>query len=210
MLDPPGKGKGHGTSLRTKARLDGTVLAAPQKKVDPALPQATVSGTPVMPDTPIRLSPSSDNPGSMTLTRTDEAAAIFNGGYSCSQAVCAAFAGDFDIDRDVALKLSCGLGGGMAHTGNTCGAVTGALMVIGMKYGRTEIDDLRGKEKTYAVANEFITEFLRRNHSVNCTDLIGCNLSDPKELAAAREKDLFHTKCSFLVRDAGEILEKIL
>jgi len=196
--------------LRTKARLDGTVLAAPQKKVDPALPQATVSGTPVMPDTPIRLSPSSDNPGSMTLTRTDEAAAIFNGGYSCSQAVCAAFAGDFDIDRDVALKLSCGLGGGMAHTGNTCGAVTGALMVIGMKYGRTEIDDLRGKEKTYAVANEFITEFLRRNHSVNCTDLIGCNLSDPKELAAAREKDLFHTKCSFLVRDAGEILEKIL
>ena len=159
---------------------------------------------------PHTLSVPNDNPGSMTLTRADEAAAIFKSGYSCSQAVCAAFAEDFGIDRDTALRLSCGLGGGMAHTGNTCGAVTGALMVIGMKYGRTEVDDLRGKEKTYAVANEFVTEFLRRNHTVNCTELIGCNLSDPKELAAAREKDLFHTKCSLLVRDAGEILEKIL
>ncbi len=159
---------------------------------------------------PHTLSVPNDNPGSMTLTRADEAAAIFTEGYSCSQAVCAAFAGDFGIGRDAALKLSCGLGGGMAHTGNTCGAVTGALMVIGMKYGRTDVDDLAAKEKTYAVANAFVAEFLRRNHSVNCTDLIGCNLSDPKELAAAREKDLFHTKCSLLVRDAGEILEKIL
>ena len=146
----------------------------------------------------------------MTLTRADDAAACFTGGLSCSQAVCAAFAEDFGIDRDTALRLSCGLGGGMAHTGNTCGAVTGALMVIGMKYGRTKVDDLAAKEKTYAVANEFITEFLRRNHSVSCTDLIGHNLSDPKELAIARKDDLFHTKCTRFVRDAGEILEKIL
>lgn len=146
----------------------------------------------------------------MTLTRADDAAAIFTEGYSCSQAVCAAFAEDFGIDRDTALRLSCGLGGGMAHSGNTCGAVTGALMVIGMKYGRTEVDNLAAKEKTYAVANEFITEFLRRNHAVSCTDLLGHNLSDPKELAIAREKDLFCTKCTLLVRDAGEILEKIL
>jgi C_GCAxxG_C_C family probable redox protein len=146
----------------------------------------------------------------MTLTRADDAAAIFTEGYSCSQSVCAAFAEDFGIDRDTALRLSCGLGGGMAHTGNACGAVTGALMVIGMKYGRTEVDDLEAKKKTYAVANEFITEFLRRNHSVSCTDLIGHNLSDPKELAVAREKDLFKTKCTRYVHDAGEILEKIL
>ncbi|MGD0535173.1 MAG: C-GCAxxG-C-C family protein [Methanoregula sp.] len=146
----------------------------------------------------------------MTLTRADDAAAIFTEGYSCSQAVCAAFAEDFGIDRDTALRLSCGLGGGMAHTGNTCGAVTGALMVIGMKYGRTAVDDLAAKEKTYAVANEFISEFLRRNHSVSCTDLIGHNLSDPKELAIARKDNLFHTKCPRFVRDAGEILEKIL
>jgi C_GCAxxG_C_C family probable redox protein len=98
----------------------------------------------------------------------------------------------------------------MAHTGNTCGAVSGALMVIGMKYGRTEIGDLAAKEKTYAVANAFITEFLRRNHSTGCTDLIGVDLSDPKKLAVARENALFRAKCTRFVRDAAEILEKWL
>lgn len=146
----------------------------------------------------------------MILTRADEAEAVFSEGFACSQAVCSAFAQDFGIDRDAALRLSCALGGGMAHTGNTCGAVTGALMVIGMKYGMTEADALEAKAKTYAVANEFITEFLRRNHSINCTDLLGHNLSDPKELAAAREQAIFRTKCPRYVHDAGEILEKLL
>ena len=146
----------------------------------------------------------------MTLTRADDAAATFTNGFSCSQAVCLAFAEDFGIDRETALKLSCALGGGMAHSGNTCGAVTGALMVIGMKYGRTRLDDLAAKDKTYEVANAFMTEFLRRNHSLNCTDLIGHNLSDPNALALAREKKLFHTKCAKFVRDAGEILENVL
>jgi len=146
----------------------------------------------------------------ITLTRADEAAANFTNGFSCSQAVCLAFADDFNIDSETALKLSCALGGGMAHSGNTCGAVTGALMVIGMKYGCTRLDDLEAKDKTYSVANAFITEFMNRNHSLNCTDLIGHNLSDPKALAIAREKKLFHTKCANFVRDAGEILEEVL
>jgi len=146
----------------------------------------------------------------MTLTRADEAEAIFNEGFACSQAVCSAFAQDFGIDRNAALRLSCALGGGMSHTGSTCGAVTGALMVIGMKYGMTEADTPEAKAKTYAVANEFITEFLRRNHSINCPDLLGHNISDPKELAAAREQALFRTKCTRYVHDAGEILEKLL
>jgi C_GCAxxG_C_C family probable redox protein len=146
----------------------------------------------------------------MTLTRADEAAAIFSEGYSCAQAVASAFAEDFGIEKEKALRLSCGFGGGMSHTGSTCGAVTGALMVIGMKYGMTDASDPGAKAKTYAVANEFITEFLRRNHTINCTDLLGHNLSDPKELALVKENNLFRVTCTRYVHDAGEILEKIL
>jgi C_GCAxxG_C_C family probable redox protein len=146
----------------------------------------------------------------MAPTRGDDAAALFRDGWSCSQAICCAFAKDFGIDEKTALRLSCGLGGGMSHTGNTCGAVSGALMVIGMKYGRTELDDLASKEKTYELAQQFIHEFRRRNHSVNCTELIGYDLSNPKQLADAREKKVFHTRCSKFVRDAGEILEILL
>jgi len=143
-------------------------------------------------------------------TKGDDAAGLFLSGWSCSQAVCGAFAEDFGIDERTALRLSCALGGGMGHTGNTCGAVTGALMVIGMKYGRTSLDDLAAKEKTYELSQQFMKEFRRRNHSVNCTDLIGHDLSDPNALAAARAKKLFHAKCAKYVCDAGDILESIL
>jgi len=146
----------------------------------------------------------------MAPTRGDDAAELFRNGWSCSQAVCSAFAKDFDIDEKTALRLSCGLGGGMGHTGNTCGAVSAALMVIGMKYGRTSLDDSASKEKTYEVAHRFIEEFRRRNGSVNCTELLGHDLSDPDELAAARKENVFKTTCPKFVRDAGEILETLL
>ena len=146
----------------------------------------------------------------MTLTRADDAEALFRSGFSCSQAVSLAFAEDFGIDRKTALKFSCAFGGGMAHSGNTCGVVTGALMVIGMKYGRARVDDLPAKDKTYAVTKAFMTEFLRCNHSLNCTELVGYNLSDPAHLAIAKEKGLFKTRCPALVRDAAEILENVL
>jgi C_GCAxxG_C_C family probable redox protein len=146
----------------------------------------------------------------MTITRGDDAEAIFNGGFSCAQAVCLAFADDYGIDRETALKLSCGLGGGMSHTDNVCGAVTGALMVIGMKYGRTRVDDLAAKEKTYEVAKEFVAEFFQRNHSLRCTELLGYNLANLRELGLAKEKGAFKAKCPLLVRSAAEILEEIL
>jgi len=146
----------------------------------------------------------------MTLTRADDAEAAFRSGFSCAQSVCLAFADDYGIDRETALKLSCALGGGMGHTDNLCGAMTGALLVIGMKYGRTHLDDLAAKEKTYEVTKEFITEFQRRNHSLRCTDLVGYNLSNPRELGLAREKGALKAKCPLLVRSAAEILEEIL
>ena len=79
-----------------------------------------------------------------------------------------------------------------------------------MKYGRTRLDDLAAKDKTYEVSNAFMTEFLRRNHSMNSTELIGHNLSDPNALALAQEKNLFHAKCIKFVQDAGEILKTVL
>ena len=66
------------------------------------------------------------------------------------------------------------------------------------------------KEKTYEKAQEFVREFRRRNESLSCTKLLGYDLSDPKQLAAAREAGAFKTKCPKFVRDAGEILETLL
>ena len=146
----------------------------------------------------------------ITLAHVDEAKALFKSGFSCSQAICAAFAEDYGIDRGMALKLSCGFGAGMARSGNTCGAVTVALMVIGMKYGRTMAVDVAARDRTYAVVQAFMAEFLRRYTSVNCTDLIGYNLKNPEEYEQARAENLFHTRCAQLVHDASQILESVL
>ena len=143
-------------------------------------------------------------------TKGDDSAGLFRDGWSCSQAVCGAFAEELGTDQKIAFRLSCALGGGMGHTGNTCGAVTGALMVIGMKYGRTSLEDLAAKDKTYELVQQFMKEFRHRNHSVNCTELIGHDLSNPNELEAARARKLFHAKCSKFVCDAGDILETLL
>ena len=98
----------------------------------------------------------------------------------------------------------------MGDRGEICGAVTGALMVIGLKYGKIEANDKEAREKTYELVREFVNEFRSCHGSLVCKELLGYDLSDPQEKEAARKKGLFDTLCSQLVRDATEILEKIL
>ena len=98
----------------------------------------------------------------------------------------------------------------MARTGGTCGAVTGALMVIGLKHAKTRKDDDDSREFAYALAQEFMDMFRERNGSLICRDILGADVSTPEGMRAVREKDLFRTVCPKFVRDAGELLEGIL
>lgn len=114
------------------------------------------------------------------------------------------------LERDLALKVAGAFGGGMARMGETCGAVTGALMVIGLKYGMTQAKDEAARDKTYKLAQEAMTRFKARHDSVVCRELLGYDLSKPKERKAAHDKGLFSTLCPELVRDAVEIVEQLL
>jgi C_GCAxxG_C_C family probable redox protein len=114
------------------------------------------------------------------------------------------------LDRETAFKVAGAFGAGMARSGETCGCVTGALMVIGLKYGKTRKDDDDSRERTYALAQEFMDAFQDRNRSLLCRELLGADVSTPEGIAAVREGDLFRTACPKFVKDAGEILEAIL
>ncbi len=94
--------------------------------------------------------------------------------------------------------------------GETCGVVTGSIMVIGLKSGWIKADDKEAKEKCYNLAREFMDRFKSRNSSVLCRDLIDCDISTPEGLKSAREKRLFIIVCPQFVQDAAEILEQIL
>jgi C_GCAxxG_C_C family probable redox protein len=144
------------------------------------------------------------------MTKADDAHRAFLKRFTCSAAVFSAFSGEMGLDPDTAKKIACGFGGGISHTGNICGAVSGAIMVIGLKYGKCVEGDDAATQKTRALVRQFLDAFIQKNGSVNCTELLGYNLNIPEEYAQARDEEIFVTKCPLLVRDAADNLEKIL
>jgi len=146
----------------------------------------------------------------MTSERADEAVAAFRRGLSCSQAIFSVYGKDLGVETETAEKIASAFGAGVARTGEICGAVSGALMVIGLTQRPEDIHDATSREQVYATARRFMEEFTARNESVHCTELVGYDLRDPKQFAEAREKKVFATRCSKLVKDAGEILDELL
>jgi C_GCAxxG_C_C family probable redox protein len=146
----------------------------------------------------------------MDRNRIDQAVACFGCGFSCSQAVFSAYAEELALDKETALKISGAFGGGMAGMADTCGAVTGALMVIGLKYGKTKVDDDEAKKRTYALAGEFVARFKARHSSIVCRELLGCDISTPEGKQSFEDNKLKDARCRKFVREAAEILEEIL
>ena len=144
------------------------------------------------------------------MSRVELAVSCFKEGFDCSQALLSTYSPQFGLDRETALKVADAFGGGMGHMGEICGAVTGAFMVIGLKHGRTKVEDEQAHEKTYSLVNEFANRFKSRNASIVCRELLGCDLSTPEGLNTAREKKLFTTLCPKYVQDAAEIAEELL
>ena len=141
------------------------------------------------------------------MTKADIAAKNFEAGYNCAQSVLLAFCEDLCIDEEEALKISCGFGGGMGGQGETCGAVSGAYMIIGLKYGRVKLEDKQAKEKTYLLIREFAEKFKKKNRYISCRELLGMDLlSEEKTVLSERKNKV----CPQMVRDAAEIVEEFL
>lgn len=139
-----------------------------------------------------------------------KAVAEMQRGFHCSQAVLSVFAEEYALERDLALKIASTLGGGMGYLGNTCGAVTGAYLVIGLIYGPTRPDDLQASAQAMRLVQVFDREFKTLHGTTVCRELINCDISSPAGLQKAREENIFTLKCLKYVADAVEILEKIL
>ena len=140
-------------------------------------------------------------------TPAERAVATFNQNYNCSQAVFSAFASQFGLDMDTALKLASPFGGGMARRGEICGAVSGALMALGLARGA---DKPSGKEKIYQLSKEFTLIFEGKHGTLLCRELLGCDISTQDGWQKAKEAGKFTSTCPLLVQDAAEIVQKIL
>jgi C_GCAxxG_C_C family probable redox protein len=131
----------------------------------------------------------------------------FAQGFNCSQAVFYAFASQLGIEDEAALKLASPFGGGVAHQGDVCGAVTGALLALGLARGNATLEN---KAETYRIAENFIERFQERHATILCRELIGHDISTPEGLQSAREQNVFASACPVFVKDAAELVAEFL
>jgi len=144
------------------------------------------------------------------MTRPEKAVQIFNDGYSCSQAVLAAYADDYGLDLDMALKISGPFGGGIGSSGDICGALSGAAMVLGLEYRGTEAGPTEAKKQTMSLVRQMLADFREKHGCIDCVDILGIDISNAEGAQEAREKGLFETRCPECVKDASELLETLL
>ena len=149
----------------------------------------------------------------MKTDRKEKALSLFMEGYNCSQSVFMAFADRFGIDEDTAKRISAGLGGGVGRQREVCGAVSGAVMVIGSIRAAESGDDSDGKKANYELVREFCDSFRERHGgTIICREMLKI-MADKKESATPDERNAeYYAKrpCAWAVYDAAEILEEMI
>lgn len=147
----------------------------------------------------------------MMTTHAEKAEAKFMEGYNCAQSVLFSFCDELGLTADRALKLSCGFGGGMGRQGEVCGAVSGGILVLGLKFGRGENDKRIEMDATYLKVREFMKRFSDRHGSCICRELLeGCDLATPDGQVYFKESEFFNLICRPCVRDAAAMIADII
>lgn len=143
------------------------------------------------------------------MTNAERAIDLFNSQFNCAQAVFAALGPAEGLSEHDCLRIAAPFGGGIGRLGETCGAVTGALMAIGLRHGAAAARNPEAKTALYERVRDFVTRFKARHGSIICRDLLGCDLSTPEGSQQAKARDTHHTVCSALVRTAAELASEV-
>jgi C_GCAxxG_C_C family probable redox protein len=137
---------------------------------------------------------------------SEKAANYFRQDYNCAQSVLLTMQEYYGIRRNRFIpRIATAFGGGIGRRGSLCGALTGAIMAIGLKRG-TNKTVLIEKEKAYEIALKFYDQFVEECGSPFCRELIGYDLTNPEELDRMRKSNVREEKCSHFVKKAVEIL----
>ena len=136
------------------------------------------------------------------MNYVEEAVQLFEDGYVCSQAVLAVFCEEFGLSREQAFKISMSFGGGM-RKGEVCGACTGAIMALGLRYGEN-------KSKSDEMCVKFLDSFKKENGSYICRDLLDCDIRTEEGIKYAIDNNLFKEICPKMVESATKITQELI
>lgn len=143
------------------------------------------------------------------MDRPEHAKELFLSGYNCAQSVLLSFANDLKFSKELAQKLAAGFGSGMGKQQETCGAVTGAIMVLGLLKGEEVNNNEELKASSYGAVKDLIRDFVAEYKSTKCRDLIGCDLNTPEGSARFNEENMMERICAPCVIKAVKILENL-
>jgi C_GCAxxG_C_C family probable redox protein len=143
------------------------------------------------------------------MERSEQASSLFLSGNNCAQSVVLSFADDLKFSKELALKMAAGFGGGMGKQQGTCGAVTGAIMVLGMFKGEQVNNNDELKSGTYAAVKELTQRFTETYKTTSCRELTGCDLNTPEGSEKFKEDKIMENVCAGCVEEAVRIVESI-
>jgi C_GCAxxG_C_C family probable redox protein len=143
------------------------------------------------------------------MTKNDIAIKEFRDGLNCAQSVLSAYTSDLKIDKNIALSISTGFGGGMGRLQGTCGAVTGAFMAISVFTCRKYEQLNDRKTRSMEMIQSFNEKFLNIHKSTDCRDLLGCNLRTPEGQEYFKIHNLKETVCEKCISNSVGILEEM-
>ncbi len=129
----------------------------------------------------------------------EKALSYFDQGFNCSESVLKSLVEAFSIKSDCVPKIATGFGGGYGKKGEVCGAISGAVMALGIKYGRESSKEKDKKEKLYGRVQDLIDAFTKKYNCTRCMDLLGCDMSTPEGKDKYKKEGLHQNKCAKLL-----------
>ncbi len=143
------------------------------------------------------------------MERSEHAKELFLEGNNCAQSVLLSFADEYGYSKELALKISAGFGGGMGKTQETCGAVSGAIMVLGIREGEKASDNDELKSGAYGSVKELISKFTDEFQTTSCRDLTGCDFNTDSGNEKFKNEGVMEKICAPCIKRAVEIVESI-
>jgi C_GCAxxG_C_C family probable redox protein len=142
--------------------------------------------------------------------KKEKAVQKFLEGYNCAQSIVSAFSTELGLKEKQALMITTGLGAGTNYQGKTCGAVLGAFIILGLRFGIDRADDQEGKLKLRKILDQFSKDFAAEHNSLDCKDILGLDVSKENELEELRAKNAFREVCPNVVETAARIVDRML
>ncbi|MCK9422349.1 MAG: C-GCAxxG-C-C family protein [Bacteroidales bacterium] len=121
------------------------------------------------------------------MRHPNEAVNLYSKNFNCCQSILGSFGPDFDLNMEMVLKLGAGLSGGLAFHGETCGAVIGACIILGLVNGSNDPSNDLAEQTTYISVKEFLSDFKKKFGTTGCNKLFNTDVSTPEGFELAQE-----------------------